>query len=119
MQLAELTTNLHFHRQLVLEIKDDKTSSKRYIEDSLYHLSFPAEAVISGSSEIFTANLESANGKLESRNMPLRVWNDNIEDIDNSCKQLLAVEDSKVASDYLKSDSTIKTHDTITPYFFK
>ncbi len=100
--LAELVTNLHFEHHPELEIKYGKTGKDRCKQDSIFHLSYLAEALRLQSSEIFTGYLQWAKVMLQSRNIPVEDLTGSLSYLDIACRQMLPPDNYNVVSDYIK-----------------
>ncbi len=105
LSLAELITSLHFQQHPELEIKYGKAGREKCKEDSLFHLSYLAEAIAAESKEIFNQYLQWAMVMLESRNIPTEDLINNLDFMNIACKQLFPIDDYEVVKNFITAGS--------------
>ncbi|KAA9040853.1 hypothetical protein FW778_02085 [Ginsengibacter hankyongi] len=105
LPLAELITTLHFQHQPELEIKNSKAGREECKKESLFHLTYLAEAIASGSNEIFNQYLQWAAVMRKSRNIPMEDLITDLDYIDFACEQLLPAHDYRRVKSFITAGS--------------
>ncbi|MEO7767477.1 MAG: hypothetical protein ABIS01_08630, partial [Ferruginibacter sp.] len=103
LPLAQFITEMHFQHHPELETRYGKEGRIKCREDSLYHLSYLAEAVAAESTEIFTSYILWAQVMLQSRKIPLQDLLDNLSYMDSGCSNLLDKEHYQIAHVYIQN----------------
>jgi methanogenic corrinoid protein MtbC1 len=102
-EIAEVATALQYKRLPELETRYGKAGREKCLQDTRYHLSYLAEAILSQSPLLFSDYIGWAQQMLAARNIPAKDLAINLNCIKEARAQRLPIESFVVAAKYMNS----------------